>query len=387
MNKSKLYLVFVLCVLATVVAYLTVSGNAGYTAGYSTDEEKAGLLPKTVNAAGLLSETGNMAGLMSETENADSHMPEAENAAGLLSETGNMAGLMSETENADSHMPEAENTAGLLTGTGNAAGLPPEIEGETGLPLEMEGETDLLPEMEGETDLLPEMEGESGHLPKAEYVASLPEEKAAVRPEGTQKKTEISISPGDDIQAAVDMLEDGGRLILNEGTYNTLEAIVLEGRKSLTIEGRGEVWIDTKGIDHHVMTLRGCTDITLANIRAQHVILEEGDNGPISNARDGAVIGAIGGAGIRLVGCELVGCGIYGLYADSVKSVFLEGCYLHDNSQYALMLETGAGSMHVTIRDCMITHNAGAIETRGNVDIKKEENNIIEQNSSEYYRN
>jgi hypothetical protein len=35
----------------------------------------------------------------------------------------------------------------------------------------------------------------------------------------------------------------------------------------------------------------------------------------------------------------------------------------------------------------MITHNAGAIETRGNVDIKKEENNIIEQNSSEYYRN
>jgi hypothetical protein len=41
MNKSKLYLVFALCVLATVVAYLTVSGNAGYTAGYSTDEEKA----------------------------------------------------------------------------------------------------------------------------------------------------------------------------------------------------------------------------------------------------------------------------------------------------------------------------------------------------------
>lgn len=229
-------------------------------------------------------------------------------------------------------------------------------------------------------------QGETGYLPETEDVAG-PEQKAVIRPEGSQKRAEITVSPGDDIQAAVDSLDDGGRLILNEGTYDTLEAVLLEDREGLSIEGEGEVWIDTKGIDHHVITLRGCRDITLSNIKAQHVILEEGDNGPISDARDGAVVGALGGTGIRLVGCELVGCGIYGLYADSVESVLLEGCYLHDNSLYALMLATGAGNMHVTIRDCRITDNAGSIEIKGNVDVIKEGNNIIEQNSSENYWN
>lgn len=196
---------------------------------------------------------------------------------------------------------------------------------------------------------------------------------------------EMTLSPGDDIQKAVDALQDGGKLIFSEGTYDTLEAIILDGRKNLTIEGTGEVWINTKGIDHHVMTLKSCQNVTLTNIKAQHVILEEGDNAPIDDARDGAVIGVLDSTNISLNNCELVGCGIYGVYAYSTTPLLLEGCYLHDNAKSAVLLTTGAKPMHCIIRDCIITKNTGAIEVKGDVTVVHEGKNQIEYNSSNDY--
>ncbi len=194
------------------------------------------------------------------------------------------------------------------------------------------------------------------------------------------------ISPGDDIQKTIDSLDDGGKLVLSEGTYDTPDAVVLEGRKNLTIEGIGEVWINTKGIDHHVITLKGCKNITLSNIKAQHIILEEGDNAPVDDARDGAVIGIIEGSGINIVNCELVGCGIYGVYAYSATPVLLDGCYLHDNSKSAVLFAAGAKPMNVVIRDCIITKNAASIEVKGDITIKKEGYNRIERNSPNDYQ-
>ncbi|MDD4493204.1 MAG: right-handed parallel beta-helix repeat-containing protein [Eubacteriales bacterium] len=194
-----------------------------------------------------------------------------------------------------------------------------------------------------------------------------------------------TVSPGDDIQNAIDSLTDGGTLILNEGIYDTLEAIVLRERKNLTIEGNGEVWINTKGIDHHVISLINCREITLANIKAQHVILEEGDNDPIPDARDGAVVGILGGSKINITDCELVGCGIYGVYAEYTTPLVLERCYLHDNSKSAIHFVTGAGTMYTCIRDCIITENFCSIEVIGDVIVDKEGNNVIERNSPEDY--
>ena len=206
------------------------------------------------------------------------------------------------------------------------------------------------------------------------------------------KQTEVdgapareTISPGDDIQQAIDDLPDGGSLILTEGEYNTLEAIVIENRKNLTIEGTGEVWLNTKGIDHHVITLTDCKDITLSNLKAQHVILEEGDNDPIEDGRDGAVIGVIEGSNINLINCELVGCGIYGVYAHAVTPLLLEGCYLHDNAKSAVLVTTDAKPVAVNIRDCIITQNTGSIITKGDIDVKMEGKNIIERNSPADY--
>lgn len=200
-------------------------------------------------------------------------------------------------------------------------------------------------------------------------------------------QSEKTISPGDDIQQAIDSLPDGGKLILTEGTYDTLEPIILEGRKNLSIEGNGEVWINTKGIDHHVITLKACKNITLKNIKAQHVILEEGDNDPIDDARDGAVIGILEGGNNILYNCELVGCGIYGVYAYSSTPVVLEKCYLHDNAVSAVLLTTSAKPVEATIRDCIITQNAGAVEVKGDITVKREGNNRIEHNSPADYHN
>lgn len=196
-----------------------------------------------------------------------------------------------------------------------------------------------------------------------------------------------TISPGDELQQAIDKVPDGGKLILSEGEYNTLEAVVLENRKNLTIEGNGEVWINTKGIDHHVITLKNCENITLSNLKAQHVILEEGDNDPIEDARDGAVIGVIDGSRISLINCELVGCGIYGVYAHSATPLLIEGCYLHDNAKSAILLTTGSKPVKAIVRGCTIMHNTNSIETRGDIDVQLEGENKIERNSPADYKN
>lgn len=191
----------------------------------------------------------------------------------------------------------------------------------------------------------------------------------------------MTISPGDDIQAAIDQLDDGGILTLNPGTYDTLDTIVIKDRKNIILEGIDDVWINTKGIDHHVLTFMNCNNMILRNIKAQHVILEKSDNDPIDDGRDGAVVGVLGGSGVQLEQCELVGCGIYGVYAYSVLDILLEDCYLHDNAKSAVLFVTGSTSMNVTIKDCIIHKNSNAIEVQGDVNIHMEGNNIIEQNS------
>lgn len=196
-----------------------------------------------------------------------------------------------------------------------------------------------------------------------------------------------TISPGDELQQALDELPDGGRLILSEGEYSTLEAVVLEDRKNLTIEGNGEVWVNTKGIDHHVITLKNCENITLSNLKAQHVILEESDNDPIEDARDGAVIGVIEGSGINLINCELVGCGIYGVYSHAATPLLIQGCYLHDNAKSAILLTTGSKPVKAVVRDCIIMKNTNSIETRGDIDLQLEGKNKIERNSPADYKN
>ncbi len=205
--------------------------------------------------------------------------------------------------------------------------------------------------------------------------------------EAATKEITKTISPGDALQQALDELPDGGKLILSEGEYDTLEAVVLENRKNLTIEGKGEVWINTKGIDHHVITLKNCENITLTNLKAQHVILEEGDNDPIEDARDGAVIGVIGGNGLSLINCELVGCGIYGVYAHAATPLLIEGCYLHDNAKSAILLTTGSKPMKAVVRDCTIMKNTNSIETKGDIDLRLEGQNKIERNSAADYNN
>jgi len=160
----------------------------------------------------------------------------------------------------------------------------------------------------------------------------------------------------------------------------------VENRKNLTIEATGEVWINTKGIDHHVITLKNCKSITLSNLKAQHVILEEGDNDPIQDGRDGAVIGVIEGSNINLINCELVGCGIYGVYAHAATPLLLQDCYLHDNAKSAVLVTTNSKPAEVTIRDCIITQNTDSIIAKGDIDVKMEGKNTIEHNSPADYR-
>lgn len=191
----------------------------------------------------------------------------------------------------------------------------------------------------------------------------------------------ITLLPGDDIQKAIDSIADCGTLTLKAGSYDTLDSIVISGRSNLVLEGIGEVWINTKGIDHHVITLTECNNITLTNIKAQHEILEEGDNAPIADATDGAVVGILGGSNINIINCELVGCGIYGVYAKSATPVLLDGCYLHDNSECAILFVAGAKTMYAEIKDCMIMKNADSIEVRGDIELDMAGENNIEHNS------
>ncbi|MCX7841787.1 MAG: right-handed parallel beta-helix repeat-containing protein [Clostridia bacterium] len=214
--------------------------------------------------------------------------------------------------------------------------------------------------------------------------ASAPESRKSA-PAVSGKAEAISVKPGDDLQSAVDNCKSGQKIILKQGRYDIKGTISVKDKENIILEGEGEVWLDTKGIDHQVLTFKGCRGIVVKNIKAQHVILEEKDNLHIEDGREGSVVGVYSSGRITFENCELVGCGIYGIFTENTEEVRINGCYIHHNSLNALYFSNRLGTTNVYIKGSRIINNAGYAVKEGNINIFADESNTLENNTPEAY--
>jgi|LSQX01.2.fsa_nt_gb hypothetical protein len=196
----------------------------------------------------------------------------------------------------------------------------------------------------------------------------------------------IYVKPGDDINDAVSKVENGGVIVLEAGTYKIKDTVVISGKENITMKGEGEVWLDIEGIDHHVITVSNCRNIEFHNIKAQHVLNDGDEKRSPEDARNGSVIGVIDSTKVLFLNCELVGCGIYGLYARNTSEIDINGCYIHHNSLKALRFESFKGVVNVYIKGSRIINNMDYLEKEGNVNIIDGGNNTITDNNEKAYK-
>lgn len=205
-------------------------------------------------------------------------------------------------------------------------------------------------------------------------------------PQQATRTPVVEVKPGEDLQSAINKMDRGGKLVLKSGTYEIKGTIVIENKDNMVLEGEGEVWLNTKGIDHQVITIKDSKRISLINIKAQHVIIDEDDNRRIDDGRDGSVVGVYSSEKLTFENCELVGCGIYGLYAENTGEVIINGCYIHHNSLGALYFLNRAGVTNVYLKGNRISNNADYLKKDGNINLFADDSNTIKDNSPDAYR-
>jgi len=197
----------------------------------------------------------------------------------------------------------------------------------------------------------------------------------------------IRLKPGDDINQLIYDAPSGSNIILSEGRYLISKPVEIADKSNITVSGEGEVWVESKKTDHQIFFIRNSANISIKGIKAQHIVDEaDKDNSPpLSDNRKGSVVDAESCSKVVFDGCELVGCGVYGIYASNTPEVHISNSYLHHNSISALGFQGSTCSMKVYISDSKITNNKSLIETRGDVKVEYGESNIIKDNDSNGY--
>lgn len=225
-----------------------------------------------------------------------------------------------------------------------------------------------------------------GKIPSSSKI--LPVEAAGLNAavDNTKKVEPVYVKPGDDINEAVNKVQNGGTIVLKSGTYDIKDTVIISEMENVTIKGEGEVWVNLEGIDHHVFTVKNSKNIEFRNIKAQHVLKDgEDKKGPLEDARNGSVVGVLDCSKVTFRNCELVGCGIYGLFAQDTNEIEISGCYIHHNSLKALGFENLKSVTNVFIEGSRIVNNMDYIEKIGNINIFDKGNNIIKDNSEKGY--
>lgn len=198
-------------------------------------------------------------------------------------------------------------------------------------------------------------------------------------------KSEATATDGD-LQQRLDKAKDGDKITIEAGTYNIKEPLKIEGKKVLTIMGKGDVIILGENIDMQIFIVKDCGSVTFDNIRARHKSNEGAKETKVFEKRSGSVVDVGNVDKAAFVNCELEGCGVYGIYTENTTEVDITGCYIHHNSWKAFGFHAGSGVTNVYIKGSTITHNADYLEKEGRVNITLEGENVIKFNNKEGYQ-
>ena len=136
----------------------------------------------------------------------------------------------------------------------------------------------------------------------------------------------------DDLAAALNALPSGAKVKLAPRQYLLAEAVLLDGKENITIDGNGATLI-MNSLESDVLHLTGCTNIQLLNFKATHIEA----SGPIGCT--GNVIYIDESSDVLIEGCDLNGSGIVGIAAYNTDNLRVRNNHIHKNSEYAIIYQ------------------------------------------------
>ena len=155
-----------------------------------------------------------------------------------------------------------------------------------------------------------------------------------------------------DIQAILDDAPNGSILTLDFGEYVFDQSLALVGKKNLTITAPSGTRILCSDVMQDVLSLENCDSIRIENLRLSHLK-------PLDDYEcEGACLRLGDCRDVEVSGCELAGCGAFGISGNDVARLLVKDCYIHDNTFSAFYFD---GCRDVLVSGNRIADNAELI--------------------------
>jgi parallel beta-helix repeat protein len=168
-----------------------------------------------------------------------------------------------------------------------------------------------------------------------------------------------------DIQALLDSMPNGSILTINYGEYIFPTGLKLANKNNVTLSAAPGTRIFVDDVMEDVLGVDNCDSVRIENLHLRHLkpLTEyqcEGACLRISQSRD-----------VEVAGCELDGCGAFGIAGTNLSGLRVTKCYVHDNSYSGFyfmesenVLITGNRIVHNM--DVMSQYSCAGIEMRDN---------------------
>jgi len=142
-------------------------------------------------------------------------------------------------------------------------------------------------------------------------------------------------APPSELQSRINLAEDGATIRLEGRRYETDHAILIEGRRGLTVIGQEGTEVVCLSDWEDVFQIKSSIDITIQGVTAYHKAVPE--------ACSGGVISVEYCRDVRIENCELNGCGVCGVLAHVVRGLEIINNEIHHNSYLGLQLQRCTG--------------------------------------------
>jgi parallel beta-helix repeat protein len=178
----------------------------------------------------------------------------------------------------------------------------------------------------------------------------------------------ITVEPGQDIQAAIDRAGINDTVFIKSGVYKTNRHITIQNKKHIKIFGLGKVKIICSDPGSRVIYIEQSYGIYLKNLHLTHKPRAEG-------CQEG-VLYVAHSKEVTVQKCILDGCGVYGIEVQTVNLIAIWECEIKNNSWMGVSI---ADSTVVELIGNIIHDNeyAGSIGDCGKVTLR---NNRIYNN-------
>ena len=137
-----------------------------------------------------------------------------------------------------------------------------------------------------------------------------------------------------DIQAILDDAPNGSILTLDYGEYVFDEGLTLDDKQNLVITAPPGTRILCSDVMEDVLSIDGCDSVRIDNLSLSHVK-------PLEDYEcEGACLRISDCRNMEVLGCELSGCGAFGIAGNAVARLQVKGCFIHHNTFSAFYFDS-----------------------------------------------